>query len=70
MDELDRKMLMLLFRDGRISQRRLAEELNVTPPTLNYRFRKLEEEGVLKGFTLFVNPNFLSSYYGFVAFTN
>jgi DNA-binding Lrp family transcriptional regulator len=70
MDELDRKMLMLLFRDGRISQRRLAEELNVTPPTLNYRFRKLEEEGVLKGFTLFVNPNFLSLYYGFVAFTN
>ncbi|MCG3109258.1 HTH-type transcriptional regulator Ptr2 [Metallosphaera sp. J1] len=70
MDEIDKKIMYYLFRDGRVSQRSLAEELKVTPPTLNYRFKKLEEDGVLKGFTLFINPSFLSRYYGFVAFIN
>ncbi|ABP94972.1 transcriptional regulator, AsnC family [Metallosphaera sedula] len=70
MDEIDKKIMYLLFRDGRVSQRSLAEELDVTPPTLNYRFKKLEEDGILKGFTLFVNPSFMSRYYGFVAFIN
>ncbi|MEM4046991.1 MAG: winged helix-turn-helix transcriptional regulator, partial [Metallosphaera sp.] len=70
MDEVDKKILYLLFRDGRISQRRIAEELNITPPTLNYRFKKLEEEGILKGFVTFINPSYLSQYYGFLAFVN
>ncbi|MEM4146555.1 MAG: winged helix-turn-helix transcriptional regulator, partial [Metallosphaera sp.] len=40
------------------------------PPTLNYRFKKLEEEGILKGFVTFINPSYLSQYYGFLAFVN
>ncbi|QKR00577.1 winged helix-turn-helix transcriptional regulator [Metallosphaera tengchongensis] len=70
MDETDRKILYSLFRDGRVSQRKLAEELNLTPPALNYRFKKLEEDGILKGYRVFITPSFVSKYYGFVAFIN
>jgi len=70
MDEIDKKILYYLLKDGRVSQRSISESLGLTPPTLVYRFKKMREDGVLYGFSVLVNPNFYGKYYGFGAFKN
>ncbi|AWR97878.1 winged helix-turn-helix transcriptional regulator [Acidianus sulfidivorans JP7] len=70
MDDIDKKILFYLFKDGRISFRNIASLLNLTPPSVIYRIKKLEEDEILKGYALFVNPNFYNKYYSFVAFKN
>jgi DNA-binding Lrp family transcriptional regulator len=58
MDELEKKILIYLFRDPSLSQRNIAKELGLTPPSLTYRIKKLQDEGVFQGYTVLVNPNF------------
>lgn len=48
MDSIDKKILIYLFRDGRISQRKIAEEVKLSATSLNYRFNKLIEDGIIK----------------------
>lgn len=49
-EELDRKILNVLNRDARMSFRRIAKELKISPTTLYSKVRKLEKSGVLKGY--------------------
>nr|WP_042682648.1 Lrp/AsnC family transcriptional regulator [Thermococcus paralvinellae] len=49
-DELDRKILSLLQKDARLSYREIAKKLNVAVGTVYNRLKRLEEEGILKGF--------------------
>ena len=49
MDETDVKLLVKLLSDARLSYRRIADELRVSPPTALTRVkRKLEKESVIK----------------------
>ena len=54
-DTVDKKLLMELLRDSRVSLRRLAEEMNVSPATLHNRLLKLIQEGVIRGFTTLID---------------
>ena len=49
-EELDRKILKVLNRDARMSFRRIAKELRISPTTLYNKVKKLEKSGVLKGY--------------------
>jgi DNA-binding Lrp family transcriptional regulator len=49
-EELDRKILNVLNRDARMSFRRIAKVLKISPTTLYSKVRKLEKSGVLKGY--------------------
>ncbi len=49
-EELDRKILNVLNRDARMSFRRIAKELKISPTTLYSKVKKLEKSGVLKGY--------------------
>jgi DNA-binding Lrp family transcriptional regulator len=49
-EELDRKILKVLNRDARMSFRRIAKELGISPTTLYNKVKKLEKSGVLKGY--------------------
>jgi len=49
-EELDRKILKVLNRDARMSFRRIAKELKISPTTLYNKVKKLEKSGVLKGY--------------------
>jgi DNA-binding Lrp family transcriptional regulator len=51
-DELDRKILDALRKDARISSRKIAQRLGVTAPTIIARIRKLEEVGVITGYSV------------------
>ena len=49
-DDLDRKIIKALQRDGRASFREVAEKLEVAEGTIYNRVNKLQEMGVIKGF--------------------
>ncbi|MFP3346230.1 MAG: Lrp/AsnC family transcriptional regulator [Sulfolobaceae archaeon] len=55
MDTVDRKLLIELLKDSRVSLRKLAEEMNVSPATLHNRLFRLVQEGVIKGFTALID---------------
>jgi Lrp/AsnC family transcriptional regulator, leucine-responsive regulatory protein len=50
MDALDRQMLTILQRDGRISNAALAEQLHLSPSPCLRRLRALERDGVIAGY--------------------
>ncbi len=51
-EDLSRKILMELQKDGRQSQRELAEKLDVSAATIGNRISRLKERGVLRGVTV------------------
>jgi Lrp/AsnC family leucine-responsive transcriptional regulator len=50
MDVLDRQILEILQRDGRISNAALAEQLHLSPSPCLRRLRALERDGVISGY--------------------
>ncbi|BCU71447.1 winged helix-turn-helix transcriptional regulator [Stygiolobus caldivivus] len=70
MDGIDKKIILALFKDGRISQRKIAEDVSLSATSLNYRFNKLIEDGIIKSFKVTINPNFYNKFYAFVSFKN
>ncbi len=68
MDSADKNIIQLLLKDGRIPQKRIADELKISPQALKYRFNKLIEDGIIKKFVLHVNPEFYGNTQGFAAF--
>ena len=51
LDAADRRILRALRRDGRLSIVALAEEVGLSPTPCQRRVRRLEEEGVIAGYT-------------------
>jgi len=56
MDTNDIKALRLLQDEGRASWTRLGELLGITGPAAAERVRRLEERGIIRGFTTLINP--------------
>jgi Lrp/AsnC family transcriptional regulator, leucine-responsive regulatory protein len=50
LDAIDRKILMLLQENAKISQAEVAREVGLTAPSVNERIRKLERGGVIRGY--------------------
>ena len=50
MDELDLRILSLLQGNARLSYREIARELKVAVGTVYNRIKRMEEEGVIRGF--------------------
>lgn len=51
LDAVDRRILRALRRDGRLSIVALAEEVGLSPTPCQRRVRRLEEAGVIAGYT-------------------
>ena len=56
LDDTDRRLLAVLLEDARISQRGLAQRIGVAQGTITNRLRRLEEFGVIKGYTVLLEP--------------
>ncbi len=56
LDELDKKILNFLQEDGRLSFRQIAGVLGVSVSTVSERVRKMYEGGVIKRFTVLLDP--------------
>ncbi len=56
LDETDRRILSVLQRDARTSMRKISEEVGVSLGTVSNRVHKLEEAGVIRGYTVLLDP--------------
>lgn len=66
MDDLDAKALSILCDNGRVSWSELAHQLNLSAPAAAERVHKLEERGIIRGYTAVLDPASLG--YGLSAF--
>lgn len=66
LDRIDIKILDLLQKDGRLSNIKLAEEVNLSPTAVLARVQKLTKEGFILGYEAKLNPDYLNS--SFVVF--
>jgi Lrp/AsnC family leucine-responsive transcriptional regulator len=57
MDELDHRIVDLLQRDGRATQLELSRSVGLSQPAVAERIRKLEERGVITGYTARVDAS-------------
>ncbi|MCC9019861.1 MULTISPECIES: Lrp/AsnC family transcriptional regulator [Flavobacterium] len=55
-DYLDREIIHKLSENGRISFSDLAKELNISNSLVHLRVRKLQESGIITGFSVKLNP--------------
>jgi DNA-binding Lrp family transcriptional regulator len=57
MDETDQKLIALLRQDARQSVAALALKLRVSRGTVSNRIRRLEDDGVIVGYTVRLRPD-------------
>lgn len=55
MDEKDLQIIRELQNDGRLTNQELAERVNLSPSPCLRRLRRLEETGVIKGYTALID---------------
>ena len=51
LDATDKKILNMLLQSGRISYTDIAKAVDMKPPSIIDRIKKLENEGIIKGYT-------------------
>lgn len=56
MDEKNRQILEILQQDGRIAHTRLASIVDLSAPAVLARVRKLEEQGIIRGYQAVIDP--------------
>ena len=56
LDDIDRQILGLLQRDARMTNAAIAAEVGLTGPSVFERVRKLEQRGVICGYTINIDP--------------
>ena len=57
MEEINRTIVSLLARDGRMSFTELAKRTGLSVSAAQQRVRRLERRGVVKGYTARINPD-------------
>ena len=56
LDALDKRILEILVDDARISLKDLAKQVRLSSPSVSERLRRLEERGVIRAFTIDIDP--------------
>ncbi len=55
-DELDFNIIQILQENSKLSYNKIAKRLNIAVGTVYNRVKSLEERGILKGYTVIVDP--------------
>jgi Lrp/AsnC family transcriptional regulator for asnA, asnC and gidA len=67
MDEIDLSIIKELTEDARMSFRKIAKKLGISPDTVINRYKALQEKGAIRGSTVVINPRKLG-YHGMAVF--
>ena len=59
LDDLDTKIIELLKKDARTPFTRIASILGVSDSTIHIRLKRLEDEGILLGYTIRINEELI-----------
>ena len=59
LDRIDHRIIGILQEDGRISWRELADRVHLAPSSVADRVRRLEQAGVIRGYTASIDPRAL-----------
>lgn len=65
-DSIDKKILGIIQQDARIANAEIARQVGLAPSAVLERLRKLEERGVIRGFTAELDPAHVG--FGLLAF--
>jgi Lrp/AsnC family leucine-responsive transcriptional regulator len=65
-DDIDKKILNIIQQDGRESNAEIARQVGLAPSAVLERIRKLEEKGVIRGYSASVDPKQVG--FGLIAF--
>ena len=57
LDEIDKKIIKVLQDDARTSLRKISELVKVSLGTVSNRVKKMEENGVIKGYSVILDPD-------------
>ena len=57
LDEIDQKIIRVLEKDARTSLRKIAELVDVSLGTVSNRVKKMEKNGVIKGYSVILDPD-------------
>lgn len=66
LDEIDRQILALLQQDARVANAEIARRVGLAPSAIFQRIRKLEERGVIRGYSARLDARALG--FGLTAF--
>lgn len=56
MEEIDRKIVLLLAKNGRMSFTELARQAGLSVSAVHQRVRRLEQDGMIKGYVAVFDP--------------
>jgi Lrp/AsnC family leucine-responsive transcriptional regulator len=56
MNEIDQKIVDYLLRDARTPHTQIADEIGLSRPAVAERVKKLEQTGLIKGYTAIIDP--------------
>jgi Lrp/AsnC family transcriptional regulator, leucine-responsive regulatory protein len=59
LDDIDRELIAVLADDGRIAVTELARRVGLSAPSTAERMRRLEAQGVIRGFAVQIDPRAL-----------
>ena len=59
MDAIDQRIVEALLANARLSLKELAQSVGMSPPSVSERLKRLEERGVVRGYTLALDPQAL-----------
>ncbi len=66
MDDIDKNILAIIQQDGRESNAEIARQVGLAPSAVLERIRKLEESGVIRGYSASIDPKKVG--FGLIAF--
>jgi Lrp/AsnC family leucine-responsive transcriptional regulator len=66
LSKIDKNILRLLQKNGRVSYAELSRQVGLSTTPCMERVKRLEKQGVIKGYTAVINPSYLSA--GLVVF--
>ena len=61
LDRIDRRILMALQEEGRLSNVELARQVGLSPTPCLERVRRLEQSGYIEGYRALLNPKLLEA---------